>query len=323
MKQFFTVVFGGLGAVLLGIGLAYVAGLGWRALKPQLAGISGFSFSNMTAAFVAAPEDGTSISGGKRTIRYSASEEEDLINAALPEETTSDNGRITSTAYLMKNLTKNQITIKLNPEKLLPMASLTKLATAVVARKLIDKDERITVGKKVMSTYGNTAGFQVGETFKASDLYYPLLMVSSNDSAEALALAYGRTKFIKAMNDWAQSIGAYRTYFADASGLSPQNVSTVTDLAIIIDWIREHDPEIIDITALKSKTIRSHTWINPTHFLSWSNYLGGKNGYTTEANRTGVALFNLGKNKNVYAIVVLGSSNRDGDVVKLLSKVRE
>jgi D-alanyl-D-alanine carboxypeptidase len=125
------------------------------------------------------------------------------------------------------------------------------------------------------------------------------------------------------MNDWVQSIGAYRTYFADPSGLSPDNVSTVNDMALILDWIRLKEPEIIDITALKTKTIRAHTWVNPTHFLSWSYYIGGKNGYTTEANRTGAALFKLGKNKNVYAVIVLGSGNRDADVIKLLEKVRE
>ena len=91
----------------------------------------------------------------------------------------------------------------------------------------------------------------------------------------------------------------------------------------MLDWIRENDPEILDITLLKSKTLRNHTWVNPTHFLSWSYYLGGKNGYTTEANRTSASLFALGKNKNVYAIVMLGSGNRDADMIKLLEKVRE
>jgi D-alanyl-D-alanine endopeptidase (penicillin-binding protein 7) len=211
----------------------------------------------------------------------------------------------------------------LTSEFICAIASLTKLATAVVARKLIGADERVTITRDIMATYGNTAYFQVGETFKASDLLYPLLMVSSNDAAEALAQDYGRVQFIRAMNDWAQSIGAYRTYFADPSGLSAKNVSTAGDIALMLEWIRTHDTTIIETTVLKSKTIRSHTWLNPTHFLSWSYYVGGKNGYTDEANRTGASLFAMGKNKNIYAIVVLGSSNRDADVVKLLGKVRE
>jgi len=74
---------------------------------------------------------------------------------------------------------------------------------------------------------------------------------------------------------------------------------------------------------VSEKIVRSHAWRNPTHFLSWSNYLGGKNGYTPEADRTGVALFSMGASKNVYAVVVLGSESRDADVVKLLAKVKE
>ncbi len=322
MKQFFTVVFGGMLAIAVGIGIAYGGAYAWRNLRPQLASLPPVSLSS-TMASVIAPGDGTSISGTTRTIRYTASEEEDLINAAaqaLPKA--SDKG-VTAKAYLLKNLTLGDVTIQHNTDQVLPLASLTKLATAVVARKLISADERVTITRDIMATYGNTAYFQVGETFKASDLLYPLLMVSSNDAAEALAQDYGRVRFIRAMNDWAQSIGAYRTYFADPSGLSPKNVSTASDIALMLEWIRARDPAIIETTALKSKTIRSHTWLNPTHFLSWSYYIGGKNGYTDEANRTGASLFALGKNKNVYAVVVLGSSNRDADVVKLLGKVRE
>ncbi|OHA16585.1 MAG: hypothetical protein A3C79_01495 [Candidatus Taylorbacteria bacterium RIFCSPHIGHO2_02_FULL_45_28] len=322
MKQFFVVVFGGISAIAVGIGIAYSGAYVWGDIKPRLVSILPVSLS-ATVASAIKPTDGTSISGGKRTIRYTASEEENLINAAAQALPAASGKGITAKGYILKNLTLDDVTVEHNPDQLMPIASLTKLATAVVARRLIDPNERIIVGRNVMATYGNTAGFRVGETFKASDLLYPLLMVSSNDSAEAFALAYGRPQFIRAMNDWAQSIGAYRTYFADASGLSSQNVSTVNDLTLMLDWIRKNDPMIIETTALKSKTIRSHTWVNPTHFLSWSYYIGGKNGYTTEANSTGASLFTLGKSKNVYAIVVLGSGNRDADVIKLLEKVRE
>ncbi len=323
MRQFFTILFGGLMAIVFGVVIAYGGAVGWRALKPELAKIPSFSFLRAASIVVAPRADGTSISGVSRTIRYTASEEEDFINAATQALPSSSDKHVSGGAYLVKNLTRGDVTIEHNPDQLFPIASLAKLATAVVARKLIDPSERITVGKNVMAAYGNTANFKPGETFTAEDLLYPLLMVSSNDSAEAFALAYDRKKFISAMNDWSQSIGAYRTYFADPSGLSPDNVSTVNDLALILDWIRKNDPKIIEITALKTKTIRSHTWVNPTHFLSWSYYLGGKNGYTTEANRTSAALFALGQNKNVYAVIILDSDNRDADTVKLLAKVRE
>lgn len=202
--------------------------------------------------------------------------------------------QVNAKAYFVKDLTTGTVVAQYNAEQLLPIASLTKLVTAVIARRLIPDTRRITITKAVMATYGNTADFRAGETFSVGDLMYPMLMVSSNDAAEAFAQSYGRTKFIQAMNDFTQSIGAYRTYFSDPSGLDSRNVSSAEDQAIIIDWIRNNDSAILGITELKAYTIRSHTWVNPTHFLSWSYYIGGKNGYLPEADRTNVSLFKWG-----------------------------
>ncbi len=318
MKQFFYITFGGLAAIGVGIGIAYGGYMGWKVLKPHIAVSTVASISNKTGSKT---NDGTSISGLARTVRFSADEEEDIINAAAQALPAGADSAITAGAYVVRNISGSNNAAQYNSDKLLPMASLTKLITAVIAGRLLDPDQRITINNQTMATYGNTAAFRVGETFRVADMYYPLLMVSSNDAAEALAQAYGRKKFIQAMNDFTQSIGAYRTYVDDPSGLSANNVSTANDLVTILSWIRENNPNILAITGLKSKTVRDHTWTNPTHFLSWSNYLGGKNGYTTEANRTGVGLFSVGKTKAVYAVVVLGSDSRDKDVIKLLEKV--
>lgn len=323
MKNFFYVLFGGLGAILCGIAVAYTARIVWNKATPYLRDINIQPISSMASTIIAHPSDGTSISGIKRKVLYTASEEEDLINAASLSLTVGSVKKVTATAYLVSNLTDNSVAVTYNADKLLPIASLTKLVTAKITKKLINPDERVTITKNIISTYGNTAFFKAGETFRAGDLLYPLLIVSSNDAAEALAQSYGREKFIKAMNEFAQSIGAYRTNFVDPSGLSEKNTSTANDITIILNYLRKNDPDIISITTLKSKTLRTHIWVNPTHFLSWSNYLGGKNGYTDEANRTGAALFYMGKSKDVYSVVILGSSSRDSDVVKLLGKVKE
>jgi D-alanyl-D-alanine carboxypeptidase len=340
VKHFFYVLIGGILAVACGIILAISGRYAIRTIAPHLAKFkipalpsislsmphfSFTSFSNLASAIISQPTDGTSISGLKRLILYTASEEEDLMTAAtlsLPKTGSSIRG-VSATAYIVKDLTSGEIVAESNSDKLLPIASLTKLVTAVVAKKLINSESRIVITKEIMNTYGNTGQFKVGETIKAFDLYYPLLMVSSNDAAEAFARSYGRARFLTAMNDFVQSIGAYRTTFADPSGLSADNRSTAKDMVIILDWVRVNQPEIIAITEMKTKTVRAHTWVNPTHFLSWSNYLGGKNGYTDEANRTAAALFQMGKNKDVHAIIVLGSSVRDDDIIKLLGKVEE
>ncbi|MFA6554129.1 MAG: serine hydrolase [Candidatus Paceibacterota bacterium] len=320
MKHFFYVVFGGITAVACGILIAFVGRLFVVSVIPKLANIN---LSFLADSIVSQPIDGTSISGLKRTVRYTASEEEGLMSAATLSLPNGSINTISADAYMVKDLKTGKVIAESNPNKLLPIASLTKLVTAVVAKRLIDGETKVQITREIINTYGNTAQFKIGETFRAGDLSYPLLMDSSNDAAEALAKSYGRVKFIKTMNDFVQSIGAYRTTFYEPSGLSASSRSTVNDIAVILDWIRINEPEIMAITETKTKVMRSHTWTNPAHFLSWSNYLGGKNGYTDEADQTGAMLFEMGDKKDVYAVIVLGSNARDGDVVKLLAKISE
>ncbi|MDE1975152.1 MAG: D-alanyl-D-alanine carboxypeptidase [Patescibacteria group bacterium] len=320
MRSFYSVLFGGLAVITLSLGIARGAGWAWSSF---LSGRMPAGIASLTAASVDA-KDGlvTSVKGLTKTVRYTADEEESIISAAERSLPAGADSRVTAKAYLVKDITTDTVAAAYNAQTFMPIASLSKLVTAEVARKLIPADSRIEMTPEVIATYGNTAGFKAGETFTAADLMYPMLMVSSNDAAEAFAQYYGRSRFIAAMNQFAQSIGAYRTYFADPSGLSPLNESTATDMAVIIEWILKNDPSVIDITTVKSKTVRSHTWVNPTHFLNWSYYIGGKNGYTDEAKSTGDSLFRAGPNKDTYAIVVLGSDNRDADVIKLLAKIK-
>lgn len=307
MKQFFTLVYGGLTAVAAGIFVSYLIISAWNVISPRLA-------------------DGTATAMIKKTMTFNAAEEEDMILIAAHQELLK--GEVTARAYLVRKLSNGTSigasdVIEKDADRMMPIASITKLVTAIVASQKISPTAKVSVTRDVIGVYGNTAGFKVGETFLAGDLLYPLLMVSSNDAAEALARFYGRKAFIQAMNDFTQDIGAYRAYFADPSGLSASNVASAKDIAIILDWVMKNRPELLSITQLKSKTVRDHTWVNPTHFLSWTNYAGGKNGYTPEADRTSASLFTIGKNgsASTYAVILLGSKSRDSDGFKLLNKI--
>jgi len=317
MRQFFLIVFGGLFAILLGVSISYAGSLVWKLVAPHTGQIS-----SLAAAAMSQATDGTAVSGLTRMVSFDPDAAIDLIKAASLSLPAGADGRVTAGAYLVEDLDTGLITATYNADKILPIASISKLVTAEVARRLIPDETRITITQTPLNTYGDTARLRVGETFTAHDLLYPLFMVSSNDVAEVYADYYGRAKFIKAMNQFTQSIGAYRTYFADPSGLSPENVSSASDLALILNWIRKNDPEMLAITQVKAKTVRNHIWVNPTAFLNWSNYLGGKNGYTDEADRTAATLFSLGTPKNTYAVIVLGSDSRNPDVVQLLAKVK-
>lgn len=268
-------------------------------------------------------DDPTFISRFSRTVVYSTDDSREIIEQAQNSLVSGAKKKVTSSSYVVANLGTNMNILEKEIDTLKPIASVTKLITAVMARKLIDQDEYITITKEMTNTYGNQGKLRVGEKLRASELLYPLLIVSSNDAAEALAMAYagGRKEFIEEMNDWVNSIGAYRTYFKDPSGLSSQNVSTAKDLLTITKWILSHDPGIFDLTLIKSKTIRTHTWTNATHFLNLSSYFGGKNGYTPEANLTSVSLFKIGRYDRKYAVVLLDSRSRDNDTLDLLHEV--
>jgi D-alanyl-D-alanine carboxypeptidase len=316
LPQFFFSI---LTACATGIGLSYLGIIGFEVIKSPQTVTSVYSraknlIGELSSKIVYEAEDVREEVGDDITFRG--------------EEWVSDldasSAAISALAYSVESLDKNNILLEKDADRLLPIASLTKLVTAVLARNLFNTNDTINITSNALATEGNTGRFKLNEKIKVNDILYPLLMVSSNDAAEALREAYdkehGAGEFVKKMNDWANSIGAYRTYFKDASGLSPQNVSTAHDLSIIARWIKEHDPEIFTITRTKTWSIRGHTWSNPTHFLSLSSYVGGKNGYTPEASLTSVSLFTLGDPGREYAVVLLGSRNRDKDTLAVLNQ---
>jgi D-alanyl-D-alanine carboxypeptidase len=312
-------------AIFVGIGAAYISIGAVEVVKnPKLV-------TNAVATVATATRDVTFSNLLSKHFQYEAEAEEDagkditfsgeILTSATVDSSSS---AISALAYSVQSLDKDNILIEKDSDRLLPIASVTKLITAVVATKLMKPDDTIEITSNVLAIEGTSGKFRSGEKYKVKEILYPLLLVSSNDAAEAISLAYdkkyGKGKFVKEMNNWVGQIGAYRTYFKDASGLSPQNVSTARDLSIIAKWIKDNEPGIFDITLTKSKTIRTHTWVNPTHFLSLSSYTGGKNGYIPEARLTNVSLFALGTPKRLYSVVLLGSQSRDKDTISVLNK---
>ncbi|MEA2715626.1 MAG: Beta-lactamase, partial [Candidatus Parcubacteria bacterium] len=158
MKQFFTILFGGLFVVALGVVISYGGAVAWRAIRPELAELRFPTLASVAGAIMFPPADGTAVSGLRRTVqyRYTASEEEDLITAAtmsLPYsggKSVKGGSKVTALAYLVKNLTGTadiDRPVSLNPDRLMPIASLTKLVTAAVAHKLIPLNQRVTISE--------------------------------------------------------------------------------------------------------------------------------------------------------------------------------
>lgn len=110
-----------------------------------------------------------------------------------------------------------------NTQSAVPVASTTKMVTALTARSLVQRRTRITITKEAASVSGAKAGLKAGEQYRFSDLLSAMLIRSANDAAVAIAIASSgsRSAFIKDMNAWCSAHALTRSHFADPAGLSP------------------------------------------------------------------------------------------------------
>lgn len=261
---------------------------------------------------------------------------EDVLSggSALPHTTP----RISARAALAADLDTGKIFFEKSPDLVLPIASISKLFTAVIAEELLSPEKIVRISSQSFATYGGSGELSVGDTFSAQELLYPLLLESSNDVAEAFAEEAGREKFIAAMNALAGRLGLPHTSFKDPSGLSSGNIGTARDLFRFAQFLlsaSSGEKEHADILAI-SKTSSfeapandlrawARTWRNNNEFVRDGNpyLIGTKNGYTDEAAQTTVSLFALPisetKERRV-AVVLLGSNNREGDARALLKE---
>lgn len=118
----------------------------------------------------------------------------------------------------------------------LPMASLTKLMTALVVSETADLEAIVTVGPGTARETGTRIGLRPGEKVRARDLFDTLLIRSANDACRALAdwHAGDQVKFVALMNARAQALGLRDTRFGDACGHDlPDQYSTARDLAVL------------------------------------------------------------------------------------------
>ena len=123
-----------------------------------------------------------------------------------------------------------------NPNEELPMASTTKLMTAVVALAHASPDKVITITADATNTDGTSLGLIPGEKYTLRELLTGMLMISGNDAAEAVAdgVAGNATTFVKWMNDTGASLGLTHTHFMNPHGLDDdKHYSSAHDLGVL------------------------------------------------------------------------------------------
>ena len=154
------------------------------------------------------------------------------------DETLSAKLRLQSSAALVLDHQSGEILYGKNAQAIVPIASITKLMTAMVVLDAnLDPDEKILITQDDVDWLrGSHSRLRVGAVLTRDELLRLALMASENRAASALGRSYpgGLESFVRAMNLKAQSVGMRGSRFADSTGLSSTNVSTAEDLAALV-----------------------------------------------------------------------------------------
>lgn len=226
------------------------------------------------------------------------------------------------------NLSNNKVLFSKNSRERVPVASLVKVMTAVVALEHASSDTEIIVSEKAANIGENSMSISAGEIYTLEELIYGLILNSGNDAATAIAEGVSGSEeyFVKWMNMKAKDLWLSDTRFSDPSGLNKDDkeyYSTAYDLAIITKYALDNFPllnEVFSTFNIEFPESDKHKYVyleNQTNLLTtYPGVKGVKTGYTDEA---GWSLITYAENDGVKILgVILDAVNRRYDAVLLL-----
>ncbi len=170
----------------------------------------------------------------------------------------------------------------------LPMASTTKVMTALVVLERVPLQAKVVITAESVGIEGSSLYIKTGEVYTVEELLYGLLLQSANDCAVALAIftAGSVDAFVGLMNERAVQMGLKQTCFKNPNGLSaPGHCTTATELAQLMAKAMENG-EFCKIIGTKRYKVQEKTIVNHNKLLTlYPDCIGGKTGYTIEAGR--------------------------------------
>ncbi len=233
---------------------------------------------------------------------------------------------IDAKAAILFDSRSGRVLYSLNSNQRLPIASITKLMSAVVILENMSLDQIYTIPIEDVNVDGLGVDLYKDEQFHGKDLFKIMLIKSSNDAASTFATTANKSgiDFIGKMNEKAVSLRMTDTVFTNSAGLDDHDAfSTAADLVKLVNYIRKYDI-IWETLRIKSTEVLSlnkisHHLINTDQLLGEiPRIIGGKTGYTNTALGTMVLLVGLNDNKDSIISVILGSNNRFGETKKLI-----
>ena len=199
---------------------------------------------------------------------------------------------ISAKAATLYEPTSKKIIYSKNGEERLPMASTTKIMTAMVVVDNCNTMETVIIGPESVGVEGSSAYLSEGDEYTVLELLYALMLQSANDAATALAyfVAGGISEFSEMMNRKANDLGLENTHFINPHGLDAEDhYTTSNDLAIMSAELLEN--EILrEIVSTYKKTFtydeRTRTYINHNKLLRlYADAAGVKTGFTRRSGR--------------------------------------
>jgi len=215
---------------------------------------------------------------------------------------------------------------RLHPERTVPIASLTKIMTALLVVERTRPNEPVRITPAALRYSGSGVGvLPKGRRVRLETLLNGLLIVSGNDAAIALAVhvAGSEPRFVREMNEQAREWGLDCTHFASSHGLEDGNRSCARDLAVLTRLAMQR-PRIRRIVRREQADFRfpikgHRLWLsghNPLQRLGYAGTLGLKTGYTDAAGRCFVGVARRGG--RTLGVVLLNSKDPAKHAPKLL-----
>lgn len=210
-----------------------------------------------------------------------------VLFAVMPIISDKD-GYASAQAEIAMELSTGTVLTENNAQARLPMASTTKILTAIILIEDCDLDEEITVPDEAVGVEGSSIYLKNDEKIDIRDLLYGLMLRSGNDSAAALAIHHSGSieKFATVMNERAKKIGAEHSNFKNPSGLPDnEHYTTAFDLCTIACYAMKNEvfKEIVSTTNYVGKY---KNFVNKNKILyKYESANGIKTGYTLKAGR--------------------------------------
>ena len=286
------------------------------------------------------PQGSTSVtttlrSGGSATITSSSNPKNTVqIRDTLSNSINySSQPSVNARAALVMDAQTGEVLYSKNSNMSVPIASITKLMTAVVtADARLNMSEEITLQSIDFAGAGgknSSSTLRVGDTMNRAEALLFALMKSENPAAAALARTYpgGRPAFIAAMNAKAKQLGMSSTRFAESTGLDPHNISSARDLGILVSaasqygLIRQFSTTPAYDFNLGYRVLKSNNTNALVRNGGWNINLS-KTGYINEAGRC--VVMHTTVNSRPAVVVLLGASSsqaRTNDATNLLNWV--